>query len=300
MKKNQENKYNMYVSTLAALDEHSTEIASIGALADSIAQFRSTVNEIADADQAQATPITGVSSDKREARDVLIDLVLEVAGAVQAYASTNQNRTLFEEVDFSKTDLMKQSDSQLPATAQIVHDAAQTNLSSLADYNIDAPKLAELATAINEYRIAVPMTRVAITARKSQTDRLDDLFETGDALVKERIDKLMQQFKSTNTVVYTDYSNARVIVDAGIRHTVLKGKVTDAVTGDPLVGAKVTIVELDRSTPTGIDGVYAIKEFQGAIYTVRAELAGYQPLIKENIELQRGQNLELNFELVKS
>jgi len=299
MKQKQENKYSMYLATLSVLDAHTAQITPITAFADAVAAFRANVTDIAAAGQAQETAISGVATDKSNARDALVLITLEVAGAVQAYASANQNRTLFNQAAYTKTDLLRQSDSLLPSTAQVVRDAAQDNLAALADYGIDAPRLAEFTTAIDAYRTLVPSTRTAVISRKTQTERLETLFESGDRLTKERLDKLMQQFKITDTVFFTDYTNARVIVDAGTRHTALSGTVTDALTGRPIPDAKVTIVELDRAVATNAGGEYLLQEFAPDTYTVRAEASDYGT-VSQTVATQRGKTTEVNFTLTKN
>lgn len=59
----------------------------------------------------------------------------------------------------------------------------------------------------------------------------------------------------------------------------LRGTVTDAITGEPLIGASVKIVELDTqgAAVTNIDGQYRIQVKQSGRYTVVTTYVGYEP-----------------------
>ena len=77
--------------------------------------------------------------------------------------------------------------------------------------------------------------------------------------------------------------------------TVIKGKVIDHETGEPLLAS---VVVGDTSLTTDQDGLYAI-EVDSGTYVLRAERAGYITQEREvNIEL--GQTVEVNFSLASA
>ena len=41
-----------------------------------------------------------------------------------------------------------------------------------------------------------------------------------DVVLKDRLDKLMEQFKKEQSKFYRQYFNARIIVDLGVRHEI--------------------------------------------------------------------------------
>ena len=59
------------------------------------------------------------------------------------------------------------------------------------------------------------------------------------------------------------------------------GKVFDALTGEPLVGAGVKIVELGKGTMCDLDGYYEISLERGGKYTIRASMIGYEDGVKK-------------------
>lgn len=55
----------------------------------------------------------------------------------------------------------------------------------------------------------------------------------------------------------------------------LTGTITDAETGETLVGANVMIEELSRGTATDVDGQYEITGIPSGTYTVNVSYIGY-------------------------
>lgn len=57
----------------------------------------------------------------------------------------------------------------------------------------------------------------------------------------------------------------------------VKGKVTDAQTGEQLVGATIYIREAGKGTTTGFDGTFIIKDVQSGFYTLEVSFISYEP-----------------------
>ncbi len=75
------------------------------------------------------------------------------------------------------------------------------------------------------------------------------------------------------------------------------GRVVDAVSGEPLANAEVTIEELGRSTVTRGDGRFVLAGVPASRYTVRVELLSYRPLTLEHVEVRAGRRTKLPLEL---
>lgn len=66
----------------------------------------------------------------------------------------------------------------------------------------------------------------------------------------------------------------------------LRGTVTDALTGEPLTGATVHVVEMDGAVAVAdIDGNYKIDVKQPGRYTVESRFIGYEPSIQKEVQI---------------
>ncbi len=74
----------------------------------------------------------------------------------------------------------------------------------------------------------------------------------------------------------------------------LKGTVVDGETGEPLIGANITIVGTSYGAATDLDGEYEIHNITAGSYTVRFSYIGYKVWDQADVQLIPGEILELN------
>lgn len=76
--------------------------------------------------------------------------------------------------------------------------------------------------------------------------------------------------------------------------SVIKGKITDAKTGEELVGATIFLKELKQGAVSGLDGTYLIKNLPAGKYSLTCSFISYQPQ-NLTIEISSDQTKEVNF-----
>lgn len=77
----------------------------------------------------------------------------------------------------------------------------------------------------------------------------------------------------------------------------IRGKVTDASTGEPLIGANVTILGTTLGGVTNANGEYLILNVAAATYSLRASYVGYQAVTISNVRVNNELTTETNFKL---
>jgi hypothetical protein len=77
----------------------------------------------------------------------------------------------------------------------------------------------------------------------------------------------------------------------------IRGKVTDAGTGEPLVGANVVVVGSSMGAATNVAGEYIILNVPVGTYTLRTSYVGYQSITISNIRVNQDLTSEANFQL---
>ena len=80
----------------------------------------------------------------------------------------------------------------------------------------------------------------------------------------------------------------------------IAGKVIDAGSKEPLVGVNVIVVGTSLGAVTNIDGTYNIINVPPNIYSVRASLLGYNPVVVNNIKVSIDLTTRQDFELVET
>ncbi len=209
----------MYRATGQVLTDNAAVFAAVPAM---VTQHQNLLDSTALIDslaQAQKAVTTGIAVDKKVFQGQMVSYALRVAGALMAYASTNNNNTLLNKAKISENTFAKARDDARDDIAQDMHDEANAILAALADYGVTAATLTALQTRIDAYRMAIASPKMAIGERSTHTGLLKQEFARADALVKNRLDGLVRQFEETDATFVANYRNARKITDTGSQPT---------------------------------------------------------------------------------
>ena len=63
----------------------------------------------------------------------------------------------------------------------------------------------------------------------------------------------------------------------------LRGTVTDAISGEALIGATIKVVETDNGTISDADGNFRIDIPQSGRYTINTSYVGYEPNVMKEV-----------------
>lgn len=77
----------------------------------------------------------------------------------------------------------------------------------------------------------------------------------------------------------------------------ISGKVTDAQTGEPLIGANIIVVGTSLGAATDVNGDFLITNISPGKYNVKASYIGYQEVTIANLNVTSGLTTRQNFEL---
>jgi len=80
----------------------------------------------------------------------------------------------------------------------------------------------------------------------------------------------------------------------------ISGLVVDASTGEPVVGARVSVVGSDIGTITDIDGEYFIMNLSGGKYDLSIDIMGYESLVKTEVRVLVDLTTPIDFSLEPS
>ena len=210
----------MAQSTVGIANNYESAWQSLPAFAESVEELESLVAQIVSRAEAQQNSPMAASAEKMQAFQVLVDAAYETAAALHACAVAGSNQELAKRVDFSRSDVAEGSDSRVVSRCQGIHSAATENLDSLADYGVTSAKLTALKKRIETFQAAATKPRQTAAAISAATRQLEHLFDALDTVLKKRLDKLVVQFKESQSAFYNEYRAARRIVrTAGSRST---------------------------------------------------------------------------------
>ena len=77
----------------------------------------------------------------------------------------------------------------------------------------------------------------------------------------------------------------------------IKGTVTDAKTGEVLIGATVYIKEFNKGTAAGLDGSFSLTDLAAGEHEIICSFVGYEKKVKSVVIPERDGELIVNFKL---
>ncbi len=102
---------------------------------------------------------------------------------------------------------------------------------------------------------------------------------------------------STNLLAFLVFliSSAAIFAQSGVGK--ISGKVIDADTKEPLIGANIILMNTNSGAATDIDGNYFILNITPGTYEVKVSYVGYAPKTYEDVRIVANITYELNGEL---
>ncbi|MFI5217888.1 MAG: hypothetical protein ACHQNT_00255 [Bacteroidia bacterium] len=297
MNKTQEDILNMYQATDDVLQTHNAVWTANVPFTAAVNTFETNIDAIADLRDIQDADKTGVAEDKQNKRQSLEEQTFAAAKIIGFYASQVNNRELLQIVNFTRTELTKARDNELSGMAVQVHEAAVANAVAVLPFGLTGPMTTALGTAITDYAAYIGKPRAAVSETSAATEQLRPLFDQTTTLLEEQIDGGMELFRITNPDFYTQYFNARVIVNSPTQKRALQAKFVDQTTGKPVAHIKIKVDGSINRRSSGLGNSFVQNLTEGA-HSLTTNLPGYQPAM-QNFNVISGETTKLTIAMLK-
>lgn len=156
----------------------------------------------------------GAAAEKAQALQLLGDAAYEIAAATRSCAVTSGNTFLAGQVDFTRSQVTDGRDATVAARCEGILDTANGVSDSLKDYGITTAKLTKLRQRIDAFNAVQTKPRQVTSSSSAATRELPGLFQQAIAVLEDRLDGLVVQFKESQPSFYNEYQSARVIVNS--------------------------------------------------------------------------------------
>ena len=171
------------------------------------------IQRIADVNEKTVSNSKSVTASKEIALNGLIRKAVSLSGILQAYAAFTDNVPLAGKVKLTKSDIVQARETDVEALVAPVINEARKELANITDFGASEAMVVELETSLDDFKTHIGQPRTIRNQAFAAITLLDELFDTANGVVKNKLDKLMIQFKYTQTEFYSEYERARTIVD---------------------------------------------------------------------------------------
>ena len=224
---------------------------------------------------------------KLASRKAASSCISELASNISAFAIVNGNMELIDKVKITATELKNMSDNTLVSRIETILGCGTENLPELAGFNVTEQTLTDGLSLLNTYIAEIQKMAMRKIELGEVTKNLRKQLKTTDNLLKT-LDAFVETKHISDPELYSLYWNARSIKKGAAGRIAASGKVYDAETNLPLLGAMMTIVkalpgkalkggaELVKTVKIkSASGGFQLKSLPTGTYLFKVTYAGY-------------------------
>ena len=198
------------------IQEYLDHQTSIWSAIKRIVSYKNDLDEIIErisSKSEEASSLVGVKGRKETLKILIAIKGSSLSGSLQAFAYDKGDRDLAVKVEASKSDIIRMKEVELGSFIKVLVDTSNQNIKALADFGVSKEILTEIKTSMEEYKQLIGKPRSILNTKYVALDTIDQLFDEGNALLKDKMDNMMLIFRERNPEFYNGYERARTIVD---------------------------------------------------------------------------------------
>ena len=207
----QKAKLNSYRLIVIEKKSYPEIVATIPYFSQGVDRLSTLISEIELQSANQDKDLTGITEDKNELADQVVDYLIEVSGAVHSYAELNGNKALQSLVNYKPTKVVRLDQHDLITAADIILNEAQ-KIPELSNAGISPEELNEFSEVLTRLKDSTTNRREAGIEQSGSTKRIAELFSQGEDIKKNTLDRLAPQFQRKAPEFYNKYKTAANVI----------------------------------------------------------------------------------------
>lgn len=202
----------MFLNTQGFLDENTDVWSSIPRAVSTKNDFDALLMRIRELAGIVQTPI-GVTELKAKLKKVLSIKLTRIVGALLALAYEIDAMDLVNKLKLSPSEIGRLKDLEMNALVALILTLLEKYATELADYGITTEQGTELATSFDDFNELIGKPRAILNNKYTAMSMLEQVFDEVNALLNNKMDKIITMFKYSHIEFYEGYKRSRVIVD---------------------------------------------------------------------------------------
>ena len=268
MNRNQENKDTMASVVLEYMKEvPETLLQNTPGLEENIQELTEILEVISEKNEYQNPDNSGYSIVKTNLRNAMVELGVNIAYSLKAYAKRVNNEVLFTEMSMTKSSLENMRDNDVKDKCQLIATRATANVAGISTYGITQAVIDGYIQNITLFGNNIPKPRLSITANVLLTQNIAAAFKALDKSLEE-LDIKMFALNFAHRQIVDQYKSCRRIVNHAGRLLSLVGNITDQ-DYNPVFGAIVSISAINREAKSTKKGNFEFKNLPEGQYMVQ-------------------------------
>jgi hypothetical protein len=248
-------------------------------------------------------PVGLVYQNRKNSRDHFNDSLKRTVRLAMAVARKTGNEALRDAAANYRNELPRSSDYRRYEMAQHLSELLTPHSVLVGALSNQPDFLQQLSTTVQEFSQTLTGTGLSLNERKSGKSEMNALLAECNRLLAQELDGLVEIRRESHPELYNLYTTLRRRRKPRSRtgekpgFSDISGTVTDAVSGQPVAGAQITLLQQASVTDTDADGFFALEELHEGNYTVGCFAPGYQVPANTTVQLGSDDSVEINFAL---
>ena len=302
-----ENRLSMYRTVIDLCDSSESVLQNVSGLWANYQLFRGAVEELDKMIQLQIRNLGGITTDKNDAREKLVEMLQVVSAMVKAYAMEVGDNHLYVLVHYAPGTLRYMRDENLLEAATVVKTSTETHSAHLSPFGYTTNIWNDYLAAFNRYTQMVEAPGGARKIRAVYTRAIKDIDRRIREILSKRLDNSIRVIGLTDPLLWAKYTASRNIYDnrggkkkkapaPGNIPAILSGTVTDD-QGVPIVDALVLIEGTKINVTTDSDGEYLIDTIVAGNYNIVVNAEGFAEARENNVSVEGSDEIVKDFTL---
>lgn len=262
--------------TFFAISTNAAVWAAFTRLVTEIANFVSLNADLDQATQTQGYNTKGITAGKSDAFTDMVKMTVDMAYKAYVWAVDNNNDELTEVFNVKLSDFDNTAASTSFDKVKNIRNAINTNIAGMAAVNLLPADVTALDALIAAYDAVKSAPEVAIGHKETSTDTIVELFHDIDESLELISRLIISQYSTTNAGLVSDFKNNKHIDDLPTHHSGIHTHITDALTGEDVEGAVLSIPAAGKTATSNINGIAEIIKVKSGTYHVFVNKEGYQ------------------------
>jgi hypothetical protein len=293
-----ENRLNMYLVLIQFLSNVSAGIInSMPGFGNLLTTFTENVNKINLKAELQAANRLVFAQMKTAGKEQAVNLAINLAACIKAYASSVNNSVLESDMKFTKSQLLRKRDTSAVQNMQFILTKEIANLAALEPFGITQTEIDEVTTALDNFITNIPLPRTIATDNVMLTQEIEQLFKENDKVLEE-MDKLVNIKRLTENAFFINYYLKRKVINYHGPKLALRGIITDTA-GNPIPNVVISIPALNVETKSTDKGYYEFKKLPKGIQNLIFTRVNFVTTSRQ-VGIISGERVQLNLTLDNS
>ncbi len=244
--------------------------------------FTEMVNQMAALITDLTVPLTSVYLNRVKARNTLIAQLGNILQIAIMFASRTNDEVLMNTLKSYNRRYRSVAANEMIQFANYLINALNQKMDEAAEVGITAEEIAQLQNSINNYQQAAENVALEIGERKSRRMQINDLIKNSNELLQNSIDRFVRYHNTSHPDLSFAYGRVRwrrrrkSTSGTSLEDSDISGMVSDAVTGLPIAGATVNLIEHAHALSTDAEGYYLFDHLDTGEYTIACHAPGYK------------------------